>query len=128
MFICVHVGVYKMQVILDIKEDLLKVLLNISDGDLETFIDEVLREHIDAPGIEDRGIDLFLNLAIEGVSKINKMTEFSIDDVLSNEEWRRLSPGQRKSLGRSFRKELTRLGIASWLRRDSANKAIYLKL
>ena len=117
-----------MQVILDIKEDLLKVLLNISDGDLETFIDEVLREHIDAPGIEDRGIDLFLNLAIEGVSKINKMTEFSIDDVLSSQEWRRLSPGQRKSLGRSFRKELTRLGIASWLRRDSANKAIYLKL
>ena len=56
-----------MQVILDIKEDLLKVLLNISDGDLETFIDEVLREHIDAPGIEDRGIDLFLNMAIEGV-------------------------------------------------------------
>lgn len=119
-----------MLVNIQIKEDLLFALLTQArknGSTVEVAIDDILREALDDPDLESKSLGAFLHVAIRGVEAIEKMAEFSLDDVLGNEDWNRLSGGDRKSLGRSFRKEVERLGIAVWLRRNSANKAIYLK-
>lgn len=119
-----------MLVNIQIKEDLLLALLTQArknGSTVEVVIDEILRDALDDPDLESKSLGAFLALAIDGVDAIENMAEFSLDDVLGYEEWNRLSGGDRKSLGRSFRKEVERLGIAVWLRRNSANKAIYLK-
>lgn len=119
-----------MLVNIQIKEDLLFALLTQArknGSTVEVAIDDILREALDDPDLESKSLGTFLDVAIRGVEAIEKMAEFSLDDVLGNEDWNRLSSGDRKSLGRSFRKEVERLGIAVWLRRNSANKAIYLK-
>ncbi|KTB69972.1 MULTISPECIES: DUF1413 domain-containing protein [Pseudomonas] len=119
-----------MLVNIQIKDDLLRALLNQAhknDSTPEGLLDEILRQELDDPDLESKSLNAFLQEAIRGAGAIEKMTEFSFDDVLGREDWNRLSGGDRKSLGRSFRKEVERLGIAVWLRRNSANKAIYLK-
>lgn len=119
-----------MLVSIQIKDDLLLALLTQAKKNgstLEVAIDDILRDAIDDPDLESKSLGAFLHEAICGVEAIKEMAEFSLDDVLGYENWNRLGGGDRKSLGRSFRKEVERLGIAVWLRRNSANKAIYLK-
>lgn len=119
-----------MLISIQIKDDLLRALLTHAEKNgstAEVAIDDLLREALDDPDLESKSLGAFLHEAIRGVDAIEKMAEFSFDDVLCSEDWNRLSGGDRKSLGRSFRKEVERLGIAVWLRRNSANKAIYLK-
>lgn len=119
-----------MLVNIQIKEDLLLALLTQArknGSTVEAAIDDILREALDDPDLENQSLGAFLHEAIRGVETIEKDAEFSFDDVLGDANWNRLSGGERKSLGRSFRKEVERLGIAAWLRRNSANKAIYMK-
>jgi plasmid stability protein len=119
-----------MLISIQIKDDLLRALLihaGQKGSTAEAAIDDILRDALDDPDLENKSLGAFLDEAIRGVDAIENMAEFSFDDVLGSENWNRLSGGDRKSLGRSFRKEVERLGIAVWLRRNSANKAIYLK-
>lgn len=120
-----------MQVTIQIQDDLLAVLLaraHEASATVESFLDETLREALDQPVAESTIVDGLLLSAIEGVQKVEAGAEFSIDDVLEEEQWNSMTNGERKSLGRRFRKEAEGAGIAEWLRRSTGNKAIYKKL
>lgn len=119
-----------MQVTIQIQDDLLITLLTQakeSGSSVEGFIEDTLREALDQPVVESTLVETFLELAIQGVMAMKTQAEFSLDEVLGDGDWNKMTGGERKSLGRRFRKEAERLGIARWLRRNSANKAIYLK-
>ncbi|VVP47465.1 hypothetical protein PS850_05227 [Pseudomonas fluorescens] len=120
-----------MLVTIQIQDDLLSTLLTQAQevgSSVESFIEETLREALDQPVAENTLVEGLLILAIQGVAKIKAKAEFSLDDVLGEGDWNLMTGGERKSLGRRFRKEAEGSGIAKWLRRNSGNKAIYQKL
>ena len=65
--------------------------------------------------------------AIDKAKDLAKNSEFSLDDVCPLETWSKLSSGERKSLGKTFRQKIEEAKIARWDRRDSGNKAIYVR-
>lgn len=119
-----------MQVTLNIQDDLLASLISRAQeagGSVEGAIDELLREALEQPLPESTLVDSLLSEAIEGIEPLVAGSEFSLDDVLDADAWNSMTGGERKSLGRRFRKQVEMSGVAKWLRRNSANKAIYLK-
>jgi hypothetical protein len=95
--------------------------------DLNTHIENVLNNAMLKP-IEPK-TSLNLNLLVDQViqNAKNKVSgdQFHIDDVCSDQMWDQLSSGERKRLGRLFRQEVESKEIAKYLRRTSANKAVY---
>jgi hypothetical protein len=57
-------------------------------------------------------------------------SEFKLIDLCTDEDWEALSGGERKSLGKGFRKavEGMSLPIAKYVRRTSSNKAVYKRV
>lgn len=119
-----------MLVTIQIQDDLLSTLLTHAQeagSSVESFIEETLREALSQPAAENTVVEGLLLAAIEGVAQIKSNAEFSLDDVIDAGDWDLMTGGERKSLGRRFRKEAEGSGIAKWLRRNSGNKAIYQK-
>ncbi len=73
-------------------------------------------------------LDSIINQAIQNGEKKVSGDEFNINDVCSDQIWEQLSNGERKRLGKLFRKEVESKRIALFVRRTSANKAIYKRL
>lgn len=98
--------------------------------DLNTYIENALNNTLLKP-IEPKkplALNSLINQAIQNSEKKELGTEFHINDVCSDEIWEQLSSGERKRLGRLFRKEIESRKIAAFVRRTSANKAIYKRL
>ena len=97
---------------------------------LNTHIENVLNSTMLKP-IEPKtllDLDLLVNQAIQNAEKKVSGDEFHINDVCSDQVWEQLSSGERKRLGRLFRKEIESKKIAKFLRRTTGNKAIYERL
>ena len=73
-------------------------------------------------------LDSIINQAIQNAGEKVSGDEFHINDVCSDQVWEQLSSGERKRLGRLFRKEIESKKIAKFLRRTTGNKAIYERL
>jgi len=71
-----------------------------------------------------------LMLAVQQAAAISAGTEFHLDDVCEIADWEALAPGERKILGKSFRKAVEghTPPIAKHVGRTSGNKAIYQRL
>ena len=97
---------------------------------LNTHIENVLNSTMLQP-IEPKTpliLDSIINQAIQNAEKKVSGDEFHINDVCSDQVWEQLSSGERKRLGRLFRKEIESKKIAKFLRRTTGNKAIYERL
>ena len=97
---------------------------------LNTHIENVLNSAMLKP-IEPKTpliLDSIINQAIQNAGKKVSGDEFHINDVCSDQVWEQLSSGERKRLGRMFRKEVESKKIATFLRRTTGNKAIYERL
>jgi hypothetical protein len=100
------------------------------DIDLNTYIENALNNTLLKP-IEPKkplALNSLINQAIQNSEKKTSGAEFHINDVCSDEMWEQLSSGERKRLGKLFRQEIESRKIAEFLRRTSANKAIYKRL
>ena len=117
-----------MIVTIDFKNDILSALLErcrITGSAVEDVVDDLLREALEQPQVENINLTEVL---LESLSRIRAMppeTEFSLEDVVSKDSWDAMSPGDRKSFGKLFRREAENSGLAEWMRRSSGNKAIY---
>ena len=97
---------------------------------LNTHIENVLNSTMLQP-IEPKTpliLDSIINQAIQNAGEKVSGDEFHINDVCSDQVWEQLSSGERKRLGRLFRKEIESKKIAKFLRRTTGNKAIYERL
>ena len=68
-----------------------------------------------------------LDLVVQRAVGIPVGVEFHLDDVCDKADWEALTPGERKILGKSFRKAVESHipQIAEHVGRTSGNKAIY---
>ena len=93
---------------------------------IESILNSTMLKPIEPKTLLD--LDLLVNQAIQNAEKKVSGDEFHINDVCSDQIWGQLSSGERKRLGRLFRKEVESKKIAKFLRRTSTNKAIYERL
>jgi dsRNA-specific ribonuclease len=96
----------------------------------EAFITESIRAALDQEeGNVDAPIDVAAALAaaLGAVGNLPSKKEFMLEDIAA--DWPNLTGGQRKSLGKAFKKAVkdSKPQIAKWLRRTSANKAVYVR-
>ncbi|KKN97477.1 hypothetical protein LCGC14_0155960 [marine sediment metagenome] len=120
-----------MQIQINMQDDLVAALTARAvetNTTTEALIDELLREALHQPIAESTLVDNVLVAAVEGISLIESGKQFSLDDVIDQESWDGMTGGERKSLGKRFRKLVESQGIANWVDRTSGNKAIYVKL
>jgi hypothetical protein len=101
---------------------------------LDTFINEALATTLAEPISpivrKNIGIDTILQSAVEQSKSLVPETEFLLVDICSVEDWNYLSSGERKSLGKDFRKavEGAEPQIARHVGRTTSNKAIYKRI
>lgn len=125
------------KLLLDIEDALLaKVLAESQEQEisLETFIHEalgnVLAGETPTPVRKSVNVEALIAHAISQVELKAPQSEFMLVDLCTEEDWEALSGGERKSLGKGFRKAVESQSppIAAYVRRTSSNKAVYKRL
>lgn len=101
---------------------------------LDTFISEALNAALASPNpVPARkvvNVDDLIASAVDRVHTKEIGSEFMLIDLCANEDWEALSGGERKSLGKGFRKAVEGMtpSIAEYVRRTSSNKAVYRRV
>lgn len=101
---------------------------------LNTFISEALNAVLASPSpVPARkavNIDELIKSAVDRVHTEKIGSEFMLIDLCANDDWEALSGGERKSLGKGFRKAVENMDppIAIYIRRTSSNKAVYQRI
>lgn len=67
-------------------------------------------------------------IALEKAREMPTGVEFLLADVLPSTLWDQMAPGDRKMIGKKFRQQLEKDGVARFVRRRSDNHAVYAKL
>ncbi|MCH1985492.1 DUF1413 domain-containing protein [Achromobacter xylosoxidans] len=67
-------------------------------------------------------------IAIEKANKLPAGSKFLLADTLPSELWNQLAPGDRKMIGKKFKQQLEKDGVAKFSHRRSDNHAVYIKL
>jgi hypothetical protein len=119
-----------MIVTLDIKDEVLAALLERSSSTsstVEELLNTLLASALDQPMTETVDHQQVIKLALTKVQRLPAGQEFTLDDVIDQDAWQIMSTGDRKSLGKAFRKQAEASGLAAWSYRNSSNKAIYTR-
>ena len=102
---------------------------------LDKFISDALSVALTSPLTPSTNhkavnVESVINSAVEGARRKDKGTEFMLVDICAGEDWDALSGGERKSLGKGFRKAVEGITppIAEFVRRTSSNKAVYKRI
>lgn len=101
---------------------------------LDTFISEALNAALASPNpVPARkavNVDDLIASAVDRVRAKEIGSEFMLIDLCTDEDWEALSGGERKSLGKGFRKAVEGIEppIAKYVRRTSSNKAVYKRV
>ena len=121
------------ELFLDMDDALLsRVLLDSQEQDvsLDTVISEALNAALASPSpVSARkavNVDDVIASAVDRVRTKEVGSEFMLIDMCTDGDWEALSGGERKSLGKGFRKavEGTETPIAKYVRRTSSNKTV----
>lgn len=67
-------------------------------------------------------------ISIEKANKLPPGTKFLLADTLPAALWNQLAPGDRKMVGKKFKQQLEKDGVAQFSHRRSDNHAVYIKL
>lgn len=125
------------RILIDINEALLLEALRQSQDrkiSLDAFVndslDTLFKTPQDEPTYPSISVQDVIDSAVKRAQAKNVDEEFLLADLCSQEEWESLNPGGRKSLGKGFRKAVETMTppIAEYVRRTSANKAVYRRL
>ena len=98
---------------------------------LDTFISDAVNAALANPSPSlvrpPVNVEHLISSAVERACAKASGSEFMLFDLCAQEDWEGLSGGERKSLGKGFRKavELMEPPVAVYLRRTSGNKAVY---
>lgn len=101
---------------------------------LDTFISEALNAALASPNPvpvrKTVNVDDMIASAVDRVRTKEIGLEFMLIDLCTDDDWEALSGGERKSLGKGFRKAVESLAppIAKYVRRTSSNKAVYKRV
>lgn len=101
---------------------------------LDTFISEALASVLAGTSqIAPRKVVNVDDMVAQAVAQVQRQasgTEFLLVDLCTDEDWEALSGGERKSLGKGFRKAVESQDppIARFVRRTSSNKAVYKRI
>ena len=124
---------------LNVDDSLLsRALLNSQEQgiSLEAWVHEALKaaslsQAPDAPH-KTVNVDSLISRLLEKARAVNIKGEFTLNELCDDSDWNTLTSGERKSLGKAFRKALedthSHPPIARFVRRNSANKAIYQRI
>lgn len=123
-------------VILNFPENLLTKMLGESQSrgvTLETFILEAMARSVATPDtceMKAVSIEVILDKALKEAQKLPVGESFFVKDLCSQADWACLGAGERKVLGKYFRKKAENMAkpIAKWIGRTSSNQAIYEKV
>lgn len=121
-----------MMITLEFRNDLLAALLERSkaaNSNPDELINTLLASALGQPAPEVQSVDPeeVVKLALGKVRELPANQEFTLDDVIDQATWHKMSTGDRKSLGKGFRKQAEASGLAKWADRNSSNKAIYIR-
>ena len=121
-----------MKILLDVEDSLLGKALSECETQNLTFdklVADALRNALDEPAETDERSTVADTVAkaIEAARAIPAGSTFHLDDICSPDDWSALNGGERKILGKAFRKavETGSPAIARHVGRTSGNKAIY---
>ena len=120
-----------MKVMIEVRDDLLAALLDRSSSTnttTEEVLNSLLAAALDQP--ETEAVDLVhaVQVTLTEVAKVVHGEEFLVEDVIPAEIWQSMTSGDRKSFGKTFRKQAAQSGLAEWVSRNSGNKAVYRRL
>ena len=125
------------KLIVEIDDVLLsKTLIDVQEQEvsLDTFIAEALNAALASPtpATPRRSVDVddLIASAVESVRAVKVGTEFMLVELCAEKDWDALTGGERKSLGKGFRKAVESMDvpIARHVRRTSSNKAVYERI
>jgi hypothetical protein len=101
---------------------------------LDSFISQALDAALENPNPVSQeppvNVDDLIASALDRVHAIERGKEFFLSDVCADAAWQTLTGGERKSLGKMFRKavECNTPPLAKYVRRASNNTAVYVRL
>jgi hypothetical protein len=97
---------------------------------LDELVSEKLREMGDANGSADLKSETVLAQALERARAKEKGARFTVPELFSRDEWRFIAAGDRKTLGKLFRREAEagKAPIARHVGRNEMNQAIYSRV
>ena len=117
-----------MKVTVEIRDDLLAALLDrssSSNSTAEDVLNGLLAAALDQPEVESVDLGNAIQVTLKAVEKVPHGETFLVEDVIPNDIWQSMTTGDRKSFGKTFRKQVDQAGLATWVTRNSGNKAIY---
>lgn len=123
--------------LVELDDALLARVLNESQEqeiDLKKFISEALDAFLTggAPAPARRSVDVeaLLASAVKLATARQKDSKFMLVDLFEDKDWDALSGGERKSLGKGFRKTVEGMipPVAKYVGRTSSNKAVYKRV
>ena len=117
-----------MKVTVEIRDDLLAALLDrssSSNSTAEDVLNGLLAAALDQPEAESVDLVNAIQVTLKAVEKVPHGETFLVEDVIPNDIWQSMTTGDRKSFGKTFRKQVDQAGLATWVTRNSGNKAIY---
>lgn len=117
-----------MKITVEIRDDILVALLDRSSAtnvSTEELLNSLLASALDQP--EPEAVDLLqaIQSTLDAVRKVPAGETFLVEDVIPPEYWQAMTTGDRKSFGKSFRKQVEEAELAAWDYRNSGNKAVY---
>ena len=117
-----------MKITVEIRDDLLAALLDrssSSNSTAEDVLNGLLAAALDQPEAESVDLVNAIQVTLKAVEKVPHGETFLVEDVIPNDIWQSMTTGDRKSFGKTFRKQVDQAGLATWVTRNSGNKAIY---
>lgn len=119
-----------MNIIIDIEQGLLSEALRFCGATgFDAFVAEALRAHMAEDDIDVPVADVsMLDRAVAAARLKAAGAEFLLIDLFSTADWQAVPPGERKSLGRAFRKAVESAGIAQYLQMTDTRKALYRRI
>lgn len=120
-----------MKVTFEVRDDLLAALLDRSgstNATPEEILNSLLAAALDQPEAEAVDLVHAVQATLNEVAKLTPEEKFLVEDVIPADIWQSMTSGDRKSFGKTFRKQAAQSGLAEWVTRNSGNKAIYRRL
>lgn len=99
---------------------------------LEDYLSDTIAQVLQLPVVEKEAVDIerIIEFALDIASTRAVGEEFLLHQVCGIDDWNSLSSGERKRLGREFRKAVENRAahIAVFTRRTSGNAAVYRRI
>jgi hypothetical protein len=113
--------------LLNLSQPLLMLILPAAQAmglSLEEFLDHAARAFLAAAN-PSATVDELLQVALTEAEAIEPGNHFSLDELLAPPVWAALSTGDRKHLGKMFRKHIEEKYIGLYIARTTTGKALY---